>query len=142
MVMDRVEAGGVRRMCWASDQAIGFEQVEEGWQVRAWEDAALDLHYVELVQPYRGPVEILFPEWPKARRMLAWAIGADRVSVCMREGAHEFARLTGRWPGVAYIHKLPQGIAPLPALDEVTEVEGVMLCECEWAVPGFVLLGG
>ncbi len=135
-VLDVIEAGGLRRIRWASDQAIGFDTVEEGWQIREWFDAVLDLHYVELALPYRGPVDIKFDEWPKMRKMLAWAILEDRVSQCIQEGAAEYSRLAGRWPGVAYIKTLPKGIA------DGVEVEGVLLVECEWALTGFLFIGG
>lgn len=131
-----IEAGGCVRERWVADAPIGFERLEQGWQIREWEDAVLDLHYVELVRPYRGPLELKIECQPKIRKFLAYAIRGERVSQCMRDGAVLYASLTGRWPGYAFVASLPSGA------EELVEVDGVMLVVAEWALPGFVFLGG
>jgi len=146
LVEDSLIEGGMQRRRWAADAPIEIHDLEEGCQTREWEDALLGLHYVELVQPFRGPVEIFFP-YPirpdncpgkNMIRMLAWGINGDRVSQCIKDGAEAFASMVGRWPRVAYIHELPKGA------EHGVEVSGVMLLEVSegWTLPGFVFIGG
>lgn len=137
-VEDVLEAGGLVRTRWVADAPIVIEHIEEGWQVKEWEDVMLSLYYVELRQAYRGPVEIHFPALgpKKFIRVLAWAIQGDKVSQCMQEGAQAFGRMVGRWPRFAYIWKLPVGA------QEFVEVMGVMLVQVDWAIPGFLFIGG
>lgn len=136
-VYDQLESGGLVRTRWAAGAPIGFERVEEGWQVREWSDAVLDLHYCELAQSYRGPVEIFIPGFEKKFiRVLAWAIQKDRVSQCMRAGAASYASMTKRWPKWAFIDKIPKGA------EEGVEVDGVCLIQADWALPGFLFIGG
>ena len=139
VVEDTLVAGGLRRTRWEADAPIGFNPIEEeGWQVREWEDKVLGLHYVELLAQYRGPVEVYFHElgpW-KFIRVLAWALQGERVSKCMREGAHAFASMVGRWPRYAYICRLPNGA------EYGVEVDGVVLVDCTWVVDGYIFIGG
>lgn len=129
--------GGLVRERWVADQPMMFEPVEDGWQVREWSDALLDLHYIELKRPYRGPVEIFFPDYePRFIRVLAWAIQNDKVSQCIQDGAAAYASMTARWPRTAWIHALPKGA------DYGVEVDGVILIDISWALPGYVFLGG
>ncbi len=140
-VLDVIEAGGMRRMRWASYQEFSEPPFDAAalrsgtWHV--WSDTLLDLHYVELAQPYRGPVEVYFKDFEKKYiRVLAWAIMGDRVSQCMTEGAHAFGSMVGRWPRYAWINKLPKGV------ERFVEVEGVTLDEADWALTGFLFIGG
>jgi len=145
-VMDVIEAGGLRRRRWAADAPIEIHDLEEGCQTREWEEALLGLHYVELVQPYRGPVEVYFPHPIRPEncpgvdmiRMLAWAINGEKVSKCIQDGAAAFASMVGRWPRAAYIHELPKGA------EHGVEVGGVLLLEVSesWVLSGFLFIGG
>jgi len=146
LIDDTLVEGGLRRRRWAADAPLEIHDADDGCQVRAWEDAVLGLHYVELLEPYRGPVEIFFPypirpencPGPDMIRMLAWSVNGDKVSQCMQDGAAAFASAVGRWPKMAYIRKLPQGA------EYGVEVDDVMLLELEeaWVVPGFLFIGG
>jgi len=138
VVEDTLMAGGLRQTRWAADAPLEFVDVENGYQVRTWEDALLGLHYAELSVQYRGPVEVFFQELgpKKFMRVLAWAIQGEKVSQCMADGAVAFASMTGRWPRFALMAKLPKGV------ERCVEVEGVALDEADWAVPGFVFIGG
>jgi len=132
----RIEPGGRVRERWVADAEIGFEPVEPGWEVREWSDAMLGLFYAEVVRPYRGPCEMAIESPKKFMRLLAYGLWGEKVSKCMRDGAQLYASATGRWPGRAYIAQIPQGA------EEFVEVDGVMLVQAEWALPGFIFIGG
>lgn len=145
LLEDVLEAGGVARRRWVADEELAAPipgpspRTGEGGgaQWRVWEDEVLGLFYCEAVELYRGPVEVFFQGFErKFIRVLAWGIGGDRVSKCMEEGAVAFAAMVGRWARWAFIDRLPKGA------EAGVEVAGLALVECEWAVPGFVFIGG
>jgi len=150
LVEDTLLAGGLRKMRWMSEAPIPVpspisDEIGEGG-CRRWGDEKLGVHYLEVVYPYRGPVEIRFPwpvnpvtcpvDEPKMIRMLAWSINGEKISKCMQEGAAEFASSVGRWPRDAYIKTLPKGA------EHGVEVDGVMLLEVDWVLEGYLFIGG
>lgn len=143
LIEDTLVAGGMRRRRWVSDGEPLVEPPFEGDLVIV-KDEAVGLLYSTMMGPYRGPVEVHFgrPIHPDPAReddwirVLAWAINGEKVSRCMQEGAAAYAEMVGRWPGVAYIQKMPEGA------EYGVEVDGVMLLEVGWVLPGFLYIGG
>lgn len=106
-------------------------------QVQVWEDAPLGVWYAQVRYPYRGPLDVHYPDWPKKfRRMVCWAYLDEKVSQGMREGAALYASLFARWPGTAYIDRLPE------KAEYGVEVDGVILIPADWAPQGCMLIGG
>lgn len=135
VIVDTIEAGGMRRLRVVRDAPLELEGLLP--ELKIWEDEALGLHYAEALYPYRGAVEVHFEGLPKRfRRLVCWALQGDRVSKGMQEGAMRFEELFGRRPEYAFIERLPTGA------ESGVEVDGVMLMEAEWAMPGCLYLGG
>lgn len=137
---DLITLDGARRLKVVSDRRLTDLSVpdyaKDCKNVRTWQDADLGLHYLEMTYPYRGPAEVLLECWPKKRRMVIWALLGQRVSRAMQEAAIMYASTFARWPGYAFIRKLPRKV------ENGVEVDGVMLLQTEWALPGVLMVGG
>lgn len=137
---DLISLDGSRRLKMVSDGEMADlsvpEYARDRKKVRTWQDPVLSLHYLELIYPYRGPAELRLECWPKMRRMVVWALLGQRVSQATQEAAILYASTFARWPGYAFICKLPGKV------ENGVEVDGVMLLQAEWAMPGVLLVGG
>lgn len=86
--------------------------------------------------PYRGVLDAQPEGWPKFKRFVCWHLKGERVSKAMVDGTVYYTSVFGRYPGVAYIRKLP------PKAEDGVEVEGVALISADWAPQGCLMIGG
>ena len=106
-------------------------------ELHEWDDEALGLHYVEATWPCMGVVDVQLEGMPKFRRLVVWKfMPGERVSEVIRCVADWYFVQTHQRPGYAFLRSLPSGA------ENGQEVEGVMLMQAEWALPGCVMIGG
>lgn len=72
------------------------------------------------------------------RQIVLWALNGERVSVCIRDAAAEFAKAFSRLPKFAAIRSFPESMGP----DVDIEIDGgtVALVECADMSTGFVMV--
>lgn len=137
VLVNELLADGTRRVRVVSDQAPVPYHIGDQAAVRSWDDEALGLHYLEVTWPCMDVVHVQLEGMPKCRKMLVWKfLPGERVSQVIRYVADWYFAQTHHRPQYAFVRSLPAGV------ENGQEVDGVMLMEAEWALPGCVFIGG
>jgi hypothetical protein len=137
---------GLRHLKMFSDVKVSDERMKrfvpaaslEHAQIRCYDTAALSLFYGEAKWPVRGDaVDVHCEGWVKFRRVVAWKLmPGERMSEAISLAKCSYIKLFVRSPRFAFTRTLPR------AVENGVEVDGVMLLQAEWALPGCVMIGG
>ena len=143
IIANELLPGGMRRVKVISDGPIDKVLWEAAVPMDArglvkfeeLKDSALGIHTLAMEGPVCEPITFEFE--PKPRKMLVWKVlDGQRVSEAIQQARTAFYCMTGFWPRLVFVKKLPQGA------DNGMMVHEVMLMQAEWALEGCVILGG
>jgi hypothetical protein len=113
------------------------ESTKFGGSVREWRDEVLGLNYLEAGWACMEVVHVQLEGQPKCRKLVVWKfLPGERVSEIITYVADWFFVQTHHRPEYAFMRSLPSGV------ESGTEVDGVMLMQADWALPGCVMVGG
>jgi hypothetical protein len=142
LLVNEVLPDGMRHVKVVSDQAdphpLPFP-LEGGREIRVkkWTDELLGLHYLEATWACMEVVHVHLEGQPKCRKLVVWKfLPGERVSEIITYVADWFFVQTHHRPEYAFMRSLPSGV------ESGTEVDGVMLMQADWALPGCVMVGG
>ena len=118
-------------------------EIAEWAEVRAWEDE-IRLHHLTATWRAREAVMLDFSLWGDGEReAVAWALEEGvRISEAAVEAALAFYAAFRYWPSAAWVRRWPKGLKEDEAFIPITEDCGMDLFAVEWAVEGFVVVGG
>ena len=145
VVLNDVLDDGMRRLRLVSDQVIDPAVVVfskplpcgAGMCARMWSDALLGLHYAEWTWACMDVVEMHFEGDDTKRKFVMWKfLPGERVSDVIKFVADWYFAQTHHHAEFAFMKQLPKGA------EIGIEVDGCMLMEADWALPGCVLIGG
>jgi hypothetical protein len=137
LLVNEILPDGMRHVKVVSDLPPIPFPVRDGGQIHQWTDELLGLHYLEATWPCMEVVHVHLEGQPKCRKLVVWKfLPGERVSEIISYVADWFFVQTHHRPEYAFMRSLPSGV------ESGTDVDGVMLMQADWALPGCVMVGG
>ena len=135
VLVNDVTLDGMRRVKVVSDASPVTYPVPEGSTVRTWCDELLGLHYLEATWMCREAVSIRCEGWTCAREVVLWKLmPGERVSVALKDALGVYAMRFKRFPGYAFLRKLPS------VIENGFEAEDTCLFAAEWVPAGCIAI--